>query len=181
MKTGNFGCFSQMCTSRMKTSTSRKSLKNLGFWREVGFKRNQLFPYSSRISRKRALLDLIKNKKVFHWNQVKIILFSSLQYIVCIAVVSFFFFFNWIYCPHNKRELIKRPWTLRSLRWNLIAEMHLKHQTRSSTCLSSRIERQRAFLWFCAEIWQTNDNISLHSLASVDQHALQPWRMLLSD
>lgn len=96
MKTRNFRGFSQMSTSQKKTSTLRKSLKNLGFLKKsrkvATFKRNQRFPCSSRILRKRALLDLIKNKKDFHPNQVKIILFSFLQYIVCIAVVSFSFF-----------------------------------------------------------------------------------------
>lgn len=157
MKTRNFRGFSQMSTSQKKTSTLRKSLKNLGFLKKsrkvATFKRNQRFPCSSRILRKRALLDLIKNKKDFHPNQVKIISFSFLQYIVCIAVVSFFFFFNWMYCLHNRRELIKRPWASRSLLWNSIAEMYLKHQTGSSTCLSFRITRQSASLWFCAEIW----------------------------
>lgn len=93
---GNFRGFSQMSTSQKKTSTLRKSLKNLGFLKKsrkvATFKRNQRFPCSSRILRKRALLDLIKNKKDFHPNQVKIISFSFLQYIVCIAVVSFSFF-----------------------------------------------------------------------------------------
>lgn len=96
MKTRNFRGFSQMSTSQKKTSTLRKSLKNLGFLKKsrkvATFKRNQRFPCSSRILRKRALLDLIKNKKDFHPNQVKIISFSFLQYIVCIAVVSFSFF-----------------------------------------------------------------------------------------
>lgn len=96
MKTRNFRGFSQMSTSQKKTSTLRKSLKNLGFLKKsrkvATFKRNQCFPCSSRILRKRALLDLIKNKKDFHPNQVKIISFSFLQYIVCIAVVSFSFF-----------------------------------------------------------------------------------------
>lgn len=96
MKTRNFRGFSQMSTSQKKTSTLRKSLKNLGFLKKsrkvATFKRNQRFPCSSRILRKRALLDLIKNKKDFHPNQVKIISFSFLQYIVCISVVSFSFF-----------------------------------------------------------------------------------------